>query len=268
MNRLEVRSFIKSFFPGLGKATASPGTELKPFLDLVLSLKRDLPLSIPLLRDLAYVKAGRETFFLKGKIDRLYGRLCRLQEELSRLDLKKAASGTVLEDFVFSQIDFSRYRNLSRDDFEGFFSEGLKDFDNAFYKENFGFEREELQSLIAESYEKADKIYRIKRESPLVLSVMRTLETSLETSPLFTTEEIEGELKNLFGFIGGVEERRGSLPGMELLYPLLVSSLDKVIFSHGDGMSTKLFVGPQGDLTGTFQPGGKPWTRILIPARS
>ena len=266
MNRFEVRLFLKSFFTGLASAPDLRGDETKPFLDLVLTLRQDLPLSIPLLRDLALVKTGKETLFLQRKIDRLYRRLCRVQEELSRLDLKKAASGTALEDFVFSQIDFSRYREMDEKDYQRLFPEGLKDFDDAFYTKNFGYQREEIQSLIEGSYVKNQGIYKIQKESPLVLSVLRTLETSLETSPLFTAEEIHEELQNLIDFIGGVEKRE-LLPGMKRLYPFLVSSLENVIFSHEDGMKTKLFIGSQGDLEGTFQPGGKPWTRVLIPAK-
>ena len=286
MNRLEVIGFLESFFAKLGNAAAAPrgssrqspsGTELKPFLDLVLSLRRDLPLAIPLLRDLAGMAApgtNRDTGLIKRRIDRRFRRLCRIQEELSRLDLKKAApaisQGTALEDFVFSRIDFARYRKMDEKEFDMLFPEGLTDFDETFFKKIYGIGREEIQSLVAGSYKKADGVYSIQRENPLILSVMRTLETSLETSPLFTARETEEELKNLLGFVGAGKGRsKGELlPGMELLYPLLVSSLDNVSILHEDGMTTKLFISPKGDLSGTFRPGNKPWTLILIPANS
>ncbi|MCL2070117.1 MAG: hypothetical protein FWH19_03935 [Treponema sp.] len=268
MNRPEVALFLKSFFADLKKA----GTDLreaapllKSFNELILSLKRDLPLSIPLLKELANFKNNSEGIVFH-RLERRYYRLCRLQNELSRLDLKKAApgvsSGTAnLEDFVFSQIDFSRYRAIEEKDFKMIFPDGLTDFDEAFFKNNFRLGREEVQNLIKESYEKAEGLHKLKQENPVILSIMRSLETSLEDSPLFTSGEITGELKNLLDFC------HAAMPNnTELLYPLLVYGLDDTQISHSDGMTTRLFIPAQGDLSGTFQPAGKPWTRVLIPA--
>ena len=276
MNRLEVTRFLKSFFAGLkNTAPGSKGTELKPFLDLVLSFRRGLPLSIPLLLDIANLTVpgtNREAGLLKRRIDRRYRRLCRVQEELGRLDLKKAApavsGGIALEDYVFSRIDFTRYRKIGEKEFESLFTEGPLDFGEAFFKKNFGLGMGEVQSLIEGSYKKADGVYSIQRETPLILSLMRTLETSLETSPLFTAQETEGELKKLLAFVGAeTPMTKGELlPGMDLLYPLLVSCLDKVSIPHEDGMTTRLFISPPGDLSGTFLPEGKPWTLVLIRA--
>ena len=263
MNRIEVRAFLKSFFLKLKDPQGGKKADIKPFLDLVLSFRGDLPLSIPILRDLGAVKTGRESILIKGKIDRLYRRLCRLQEELGRLDLKKAASGTALEDFVFSQIDFFRYRNIEKSVFEGFYSQGLNDFGNAFFYKNFGFTGEEIKSLIESSYVSAEGIYELRKESPLILSVMRTLETNLDTLPLFTAPEIERELNDICAFVMG--EGKGSLRGSEGLFPLLAASLDGLQVIHIDGMATRLFIGSRLDLEGTFRPGGKPWTRVLIP---
>ena len=106
---------------------------------------------------------------------------------------------------------------------------------------------------------------------------MRTLETSLQTVPLFSAGEITGELEKLLDFLDGAKEKdRNSrehpgkaklLPGMELLYILALLALDNVIITHEDGMTTKLFVSPAGDLSGTFRPGGKPWTLVLNTTR-
>ena len=314
MNRVEVNNFLKSFFAEIETASRArqkpPGrTQLKPFLELILSLKRDLPLSIPLLRDLANMaKAGmvaasgkdNEAGLLRRRIERRYLRLCRISNELGRLDLKKAAAGAsmgithgktqdaaqntagykTLEDFVFSQIDFSRYRKMDEKDFNKLFPEGLEDFDESFFKNNFGLDKTEIQSAIEGSYKKTEGEYLLQRETPLVLSVMRTLETSLEAAPLFTAGEITEELQSLLGFLeGGTEgsmgenrekrERPGKgklLPGTEQLYALLVLSLDNILITHEDGMTTKLFISPRGNLSGTFRPGDKPWTLVLIPA--
>ena len=235
-----------------------------------------LPFSLPLLRDMADLAAGknRVTGPLKRRIERYYIRLCRLQEELGRLELKKAALGATLgisgyktfEDFAFSQIDFSRYRKMDEKDFDELFPEGLRDFDETFFKKNFNLGRREIQSVIEGSYKKIEGQYMLKRETPLVLSLMRTLETSLETSPLFSAGEINEELQKLLDFIEGGRAKGKLLPGMERLFSLLVLSLDNVLITHGDGMTTKLFISPGGDLSGTFRPGNKPWTLVLIPA--
>ena len=177
---------------------------------------------------------------LMNRLERRYLRLCRLQNEMSRLDFKNAPPGTSPEDFIFSRIDFSRYREIQDQSFKEFFLDGLEDFDEAFYKKNFRLDREEIRSLIENSYKKTEGSYRLQKETPLILSVMRTLETSLEDRPLFSPEETENR------------------------FNLLLSSLDGVTVTHRDGMTTRLFVSAEGGLSGTFQPGGKPWTRVLV----
>jgi len=255
--------------------------EVNRFLEYLFCL----PFPIPLLRDVADLASGknRGNGPLKRRMERRYMRLCRLQDELGRLDLKKGAanvsSGVSPEDFIFSQIDFSRYRKIAERDFDLLFPEGLTDFDEAFFKKNFGLGRKEIQSTIEESYKKAEPSaevedaasmirgspaageYRLERETPLILSLMRTLETSPEAAPLFTAAEIMEELQNLPHPI-----KEKLLPGIKQHYPLFVSSLDNALVTHSDGMTTKLFISPGGDLSGTFRPGNKPWTQVLIPA--
>ena len=247
---------------------------LDSLFDLVLSLEGDTALDVPLLRNLAVLDALRKTKSMKTftvkpdllekKINRHYYRLCRVQEDLGRLDFKKAAAGVSVEDFVFSQIDFSRYREMPARDFERLFPEGLMDFGEAFLKDNFGFGREEIQSLIERSYKKEEGLYKIRQESPLILSVMRTLDTSLENSSLFGPEEISGELQTLSGFLGSSGTSAGRLPEVGQIYPGLVSGLDGLTITHDDGMKTNLFISPQGDLSAIFRPGNKAWTRVLI----
>jgi hypothetical protein len=243
---------------------------LKPFLDYVLSLSIDesMPFyaSIPILRELTSlaanaVAAAGETRPVKKRINRVYLRLCRLQEELGRLDLKKAkpniSLGLSLEDFIFSSIDFSRYREINENYFTTLFSEGLADFGDGFFKKNFNRGRSEIKTLIEQSYKKAEGVYKIGKESPLILSVMRTLETSLDTLPIFSLEEITEEFDRIPAKYGGRENQ-------EKLYSLLVSSLDGVVITHDDGMTTKLSVTASGELAGTFRPADKPWTLVLI----
>jgi len=247
---------------------------LKPFLDYVLSINESMPFyaSIPILRELTSMAANtaqaatatanaEETVPVKKRIHRLYLRLCRLQEELGRLDLKKAkpnvSLGLALEDFIFSKIDFSRYREINENYFTKLFAEGLADFGEDFYTNNFNRSKSEIKTLIEQSYKKTDGVYRLGKESPLILSAMRTLETSLDTLPLFGLEEITAELNRIPAKYGGRENQ-------EKLYSLLVTSLDGVLITHNDGMTTKLFITDSGELAGTFRPADKPWTLVLI----
>jgi hypothetical protein len=239
---------------------------LKPFLDYVLSLSIDesMPFyaSIPILRELTSLAVNAvETGPVKKRINRLYLRLCRLQEELGRLDLKKAkpniSLGLSLEDYIFSNIDFSRYREINENYFTTLFLEGQADFGEGFYIKNFNRSKSEIETLIVQSYKKVDGTYRIGKESPLILSVIRTLETSLDNLPIFSLEEITKELDRIPAKYGGRENQ-------EKLYSLLVTSLDGVFITHDDGMTTKLSITASGELAGTFRPADKPWTLVLI----
>ena len=202
------------------------------------------------------------------KIERRYLRLCRVQNDLGRLDFKKAAPGKntgsafgfSLEDFVFSQTDFSPYREIEEKHFESFFLEGMSDFDDSFFKKNFNLDREEVKSLVENSYKKTGGLYKIQRENFLILSIMRTLDTSLEETALFTPEEIQTEIEKLHGFAEGNIQQ----PEIKTFFPLFVSSLANTSFRHNDGMTTKLYICGEGNLMGTFHPAGKPWTRVLI----
>jgi hypothetical protein len=182
----------------------------------------------------------------RRRLDRRYARLCFIQEELGGLDFKQAKAGGSFEDFVLNQTDFSRYREIPGSGFGFFTGEGLGDFEENFFPERFGISRCETLSLIERSYRKERAVYRLVRENPLILSVMRTLQTSLELGPLIRPEEVPG-----------------ISPG---LFRSLIYKLDNTTVTHEDGAATRLFIGPAGDLSGTFRPGNKPWTLILIPA--
>jgi hypothetical protein len=184
-------------------------------------------------------------FFLR-RLDRRYARLCLIQEELGALDFKKAKAGASVEDFVLNQTDFSRYREIPGPGFGFFTGEGLGDFEENFFPEHFGISRRETLSLIERSYREEGAVYRLVRENPLILPVMRTLQTSLELGPFIRPEEVPG-----------------ISPG---LFRSLIYKLDNIMVTHEDGAATRLFISPSGDLCGAFRPGNKPWTLVLIPA--
>jgi hypothetical protein len=206
---------------------------------------------------------------LYRRLNRHYLRLCRVTGELGQLDFKNAAKGSLkdfaFEDFVFSGIDFSRYREIGEKDFGLFSPEALTDFSEGFYKKNFGLCRREIQSVIEGCYIKAKGSYKITQEKPLILSVMRTLETSLDNSPLFTAEDIREKAGKLPGSAGSAGSAGKGAMETNSLYRRLVASLDNASVIHGDGLTTKLFISREGELKGIFRPENKPWTRVLIP---
>jgi hypothetical protein len=182
----------------------------------------------------------------RRRLDRRYARLCFIQKELGGLDFNKPGTAASFEDFVLGQTNFSRYKEIPLRDFEFFTAEGLGDFEDSFFLKYFSITRDETLSLIQRSYRQEPSLYRLIEENPLILSVMRTIQASLELGPLIRPEEVLGLSAALF---------------RSLMY-----KLDNTIITHADGMTTKLFLSPAGDLFGTFRPGNKPWTLVLIPA--
>ncbi|MDR2072879.1 MAG: hypothetical protein LBP60_05560 [Spirochaetaceae bacterium] len=156
------------------------------------------------------------------------------------------------EDFVFSQIDFSIYNTIDAEEYNLLFNRGLEDFDEPFFQKAFNMNREAVRRTIAEAYIKAGPFFIRRSASLLLLSIMRTLHTSLEFAPLLTKADVSGEdhLRTLIG------------------------ALDGVVIRHADGTETRLFVPAAGDagtktgprplLCGTFYPLNKPWTITLI----
>ena len=275
MNRIELVQFLDSFFASL--KTAGARADVKPLFDLASSFDPAFPLSIPILRELAEFGSGGcgvdqagKMGLLQKRLNRIYLRLCQVQDELSHLDLKKAVPDSSrsqsLEDYVFSQIDFSRYREIESFYFEALFADGMEDFSEVFFRKNFSLGRKEIKSLVEESYKKDESFYKLKKGNPFILSVIRTLETSLESLPLFTVEEIDQELKNLLALVGAGEVNDKFYAEAGKVFSLLVFSLDNAKITHRDGMTTKLFISGEGELSGTFRPANKPWTRVLIPA--
>ena len=261
---------------------------------LINSQKEEEKLELPVLANLAMLwgvrQAGKGILhnikpgFLERKIDRHYKRLCRVQEELNQLNKNqtKPDKNSSFEDFVFSKINFSRYKIISVEDFNSLIPDAFMDFSEALFEKNFfhgegsgeipildegNFYRQKLLNLVEKSYEKNAGNYILKTETPLIISLMRTLDTSLENSDLFGMNDIERELFNLERISGE------SLPldiGMEELFCQLVSSLDGLNITHNDGMKTKLFINRREDgwdLSATFMPGNKAWTRKLISIR-
>jgi hypothetical protein len=271
------------------------------------NLPQNSSLDIPLLKGFA----GSEILpggVIWQRLERRYARLCFVQEELTRLNALKAGEKKLakpsesFEDFVFSKTDFSRYKRIARGDFV-FFTASLDDFDKHFFVNNFKKTKIEVEKLLQKCYKEIGPYYCLLRESPLILSIMRTLETSLDSLPLINEEEIIDELKLLSLFQNSVSfgqalgktgqepgffiKSKGAVPKAEVLeQPLLYSFLGGGLFKayniHGffgfllqrldgvkvtqkDGSITTLFIDTRGDLSGVFTPDNKKWTLKLAP---
>ena len=161
-----------------------------------------------------------------------------------------ALSNRSFEDFVFSRINFSIYKKIDPEEFDLLFSFGLSDYEDSFYQKFFSMNREEVRKIINESYVKAGPLCLCKKSSPLLLSIMRTVHTSLEFAPLLGSADIAG--KDQIVAVAGL--------------------LDGLTIRHDDGMETKLFIPHASDsnaekaalLCGTFHPLGKACTITLI----
>jgi hypothetical protein len=202
---------------------------------------------------------------IKRRIESRYTRILFVHKELAGLDAaanhqKKGTKGESFEDFVFSRIDFSVYKKIDAKEFLLLLDEGLSDYTEAFYKKAFNMNVDEVRGVITSSYIRAGPFYLCKKAGPLLLSIMRTLHTSLEFAPLLDTSEFSG-----------IEQLR-----------LMAELLDGTVIRHSDNSETKLFVpavnsaeisGSQNGessgeplLCGTFYPFGKAYTITLIPA--
>ena len=156
------------------------------------------------------------------------------------------------EDFVFSRINFSVYKKIDTEEFKLLFIDGLSDYDDSFYPKFFSINREEVKKIINESYVKAGPVYLCKKSGPLLLSIMRTVHTSLDFAPLLGSADIPDR--------EGIKAVAGVLNGL--------------VIKHDDGMETKLFAPKPEDnncnvqsaalLCGTFHPLGKACTITLI----
>jgi hypothetical protein len=155
------------------------------------------------------------------------------------------------EDLVFSTIDFSVYRKIDAEEFSLLFDEGLEDFGESFYQKAFKTNRENIRKTIFRFYLKAGPFYVCRKTNPLILSIMRSLHTSLEFAPLLVPDDLAGDDQ----------------------FRAIIAALDGVVIRHDDGMETRLFVrGPepnakpegQAALWGTFHPLGKAHTIPLL----
>jgi len=204
---------------------------------------------------------------VRRRIESRYRRLLFVHEELARLNalarMEPAAKQPVkteqpelaarsFEDFVFSRINFSVYKKIDIEEFRLLFIDGLFDYDNSFYQKAFEMDRDEVHKTIGFAYIKAGPFYLCKKMTPLLMSIMRSLHTSLDFAPLLGASEI---------------------PDKDDL-EAAVKILDGFTIRHDDGMETKLFI-PKADernqnmqekplLCGTFYPLGKACTITLM----
>jgi hypothetical protein len=212
------------------------------------------------------MNADELTALVRRRVESRYRRICRVHRELAKVDAAArrelgrrgeagAAFGGSFEDFVFGQIDFSEYQKIGAEEFTLLFDEGLSDFDETFYQKAFNTNRENIRQTIFRSYIKIGAFYVCKKAGPLILSIMRSIHTSLEFAPLFVPSDLENGAN-------GAAER-------DARYRSLAAALDNVVIRHDDGMETRLFAPEEGGavLRGTFHPFGKAHTITLIPGQ-
>jgi hypothetical protein len=202
-------------------------------------------------------------------LNRRYLRVRFVQRELERLDFKKAPPGVRFNDFVFTQIDFSAYKKIPVEEYSLYSREGLEDFDPTFFTRNFRLSRETALDLIQRAYIRIGGFYYIRQKkllsNPLLMAVLRNLQTSLDFAPLFTSEAVRDECRTLSRDAGSgaaplPEDRLNRLPETAL------TALHGASMIHPDGMKTDLSAMREGNillLKGAFHPHGKTYTITL-----
>jgi hypothetical protein len=242
---------------------------------------------LPLLFDIAVLCGGKPPLGgrppaswgpIRQGLNRRYLRIRFVQGELGRLDFSKAAPGAAFNDFVFDQIDFSAYKKISEEEFTLVSGGGLEDFDASFFERAFRLSREKAALLINAAYTRIGGFYYIKQEkllaNPLIMAILRNLQTSLEASPLFSAGALREECACLLRFLEG-SEAPGARPeaafyfneGFDRFFAALIQALHGSGLTHSDGMRTDLVaVHEAGRLTlkGTFHPQGKGYTVPLV----
>jgi hypothetical protein len=249
-------------------------------LRILRALPKELALQMPLLSDIA-VLSGGDAGALPGpgliqrRLDRRYARICVVYRELSKLDFSKADSGTGLEDMVFAQTDFDRYKKISREDFSVFYDEGLDDFEDSFYKYNLMMDRGAVQKTISRWYKREGEYYVCSGENPLLPGIMRTLHTALDFAPLLSAAEVLEEGAFLIRFLQsksamGEDALSALEANQDKLFSALLWSLDGTKATHPDGIAANLFIQEGSEppiLCGTFYPEHKAHTiRLTRPA--
>ncbi|MDR1949462.1 MAG: hypothetical protein LBQ38_08720 [Spirochaetaceae bacterium] len=229
--------------------------------------------SAPVLAGLAALRAGSlGEGPVRGRLERRHIRIRFVQEELGKLDFNKAGAGAGFGDFVFSQTDFSIYKKIDPETFTLFSGAGPADYGDLFFENTFRLNRKAVQTIIAGAYREAGSCYVIKDEkllrNPLILSILRSLHTSLDFAPLITEEELLGECSAL--------NRAAISPArpFSVFFSCLLEVLDGVKVVQGDGMRTELSLhageGAQTGgliLRGTFHPHNKAYTIPLAASK-
>jgi hypothetical protein len=200
------------------------------------------------------------TALIRRRIESRYRRIRFVHQELAKINATLrpgAVYGGSFEDLVFSTIDFSVYRKIDAEEFSLLFDEGLTDFGETFYQKAFKTDRENIRKTIFRFYLKAGPFYVCRKTNPLILSIMRSLHTSLEFAPLLAADDFAGDSSSQAG-----------------QYRAIIAALDGVVIRHDDGMETRLFTrNPKTDakteekaaaLWGTFHPLGKAHTIPLL----
>lgn len=276
---------ISSFFTLLKNKTYDNNAVNQFLTDL-----SDIPvdaLAMPILRDIKELGDGTRTPVYPGggiirtRLESRYRRICFVYQELKKLDFKKARPGMLFDDFVFEQTDFGIYKRIPQEDFYLLYEAGLDDFDDKFYIKKFRINRSAVRTIINRLYRPAGAYYCCKEEkilrNPLLISIMRTLHTSLEFVPLIGSGELLQECTGLIRFLLTQSDMDKDMffymaQGFNELFCRLLCNLHNVTVTHSDGMDTTLFTAAADKtetsaftLWGTFRPLNKAHTISLVP---
>ncbi|MDR1428864.1 MAG: hypothetical protein LBI85_01120 [Spirochaetaceae bacterium] len=242
-----------------------------PALGGFLEASASLPLELPLLGGMREFRASLggpglvNAAPVRAKLERRYLRLCFVQESLERIDFKKLKSGEGFEEFMLGQADFSRYALLDEKTFKGLFIDGLEDYPDAFFPQAFRMNREALRTLLLAGYARGEGKAALIKNNLFILSVMRTLHSSLDFAPLWDEKDVLNEMNTVLVFFSG-RGITGREPASVLrergdeIFLCLLSLFHHVEYRQEDGAKTHLFLAPfrgRVCLAASFRPLGK-----------
>jgi hypothetical protein len=203
-----------------------------------------------------------------------YRRIAFVQQSLGKIDFSKAKPNSSVEDFIFSQSDFSIYEKIDAKTFSLLYIDGLDDLSDDFYQKTLSKEKKEIKKIISLHHKLIDGFY-VSDGNPFLIPIMQSIQTSLDFVPFPHQNQCYKELEKLFDFLN----KNANLPEVffqylvqeedDIFYNLLLL-LDKTEVMHNDKMVTCFFIGEEKNNTAlfaVFHPEGKAFTKLMTTSK-
>jgi hypothetical protein len=243
---------------------------LKPFLTALPVL----PLDLPLLQGIGKYLSGDTNNIVTKNIDRRYRRIAFVQQSLEKINFSKAKPDSKFEDFIFAQSDFSIYEKIDAETFQCFYIDGLDDLSDDFFTRILSRNKSEIQNIISARFKLVDGFY-VSDGNPFLISILRSIHTSLDFAPFPNQNQCYSELEKLLEFL----QKNVNLPDRffqylaqeeDDLFCALLGLFDKTEIMHRDGMKSRFVFGEENGNAALFivyHPHGKAYTKLTAHSK-